>query len=574
MTSLSTASAPPFPRASVGSALSDHARSHPDSVAVAQKRFGRWIDISWADLRRMVAETADELASHGVAAGTVVALIADNCVEWLVVDFALQERGATVLPVLPGTRPSVLSALLRQHGVDLAVCGDQEHIDLLLSAEHSATLRGFLVLDTVGLSRPLDPRQLSDVPLVTVERRSPRAQAGMDGPDRADGATGRGERIAAIDLTSVTQERVGVEVKAGRLRAGAERAASYLGLSSSDRVMCLDSMADTVVRSATAYAAVLSRARLHFAETVGSVAHDLAEIRPTVLVGSEDAIYTLRSESRMRQLRSGRMRRAVIDKALSSSARRHGEWSARLSALPTRLLVIGPLARHHGLSRVRKVVALGGMPLGAETSNFFRATCEQPSRVWGDAAAGGVLLADEGLGWRPVTGVDLEPVGDGRCRIVTGNDSFEYACVAMVDDGSVVLVPPHGVHDMTELGAVVSLVALSERVAGLDLVRRILFDPQAGHAQALVAYVELDLGWAAWWTSNRGLDFASQRELAQIPAVVEKIRIQLDQVAATVDDGWSIDRIVIAQAPWSVASGTLTPARRIDVAAVRRSMQA
>jgi long-chain acyl-CoA synthetase len=77
--------------------------AYPRPVALAELRGGQTLSLSAADVHRRAAAVAHALRARGVGRGDRVAILANNCVDWLVADFGILYAGAVVVPMFATT---------------------------------------------------------------------------------------------------------------------------------------------------------------------------------------------------------------------------------------------------------------------------------------------------------------------------------------------------------------------------------------------------------------------------------------------------------------------------------------
>src|SRR5690242_12307592 len=68
-------------------------------AATLQKRDGRWVETTWAELGRRARDVADGLASLGVTKGDRVAVIGDTATEWVIAELGILGAGAICVPI-------------------------------------------------------------------------------------------------------------------------------------------------------------------------------------------------------------------------------------------------------------------------------------------------------------------------------------------------------------------------------------------------------------------------------------------------------------------------------------------
>jgi acyl-coenzyme A synthetase/AMP-(fatty) acid ligase len=99
-----------IPFRTLGAAFADYAARQPDKLAIHSIDQGR--SIAFAPLRDLVERTAAAMAAHGVRRGTRVAILADECLEKLVLMFAAWRCGACACPFHAELQPDHLAGVL------------------------------------------------------------------------------------------------------------------------------------------------------------------------------------------------------------------------------------------------------------------------------------------------------------------------------------------------------------------------------------------------------------------------------------------------------------------------------
>ena len=63
--------------------LFEQARRHPDALAIRYKQLGIWHRVGWREYAEVVRRVASALVGFGLARGENVAVLGENCPEWL-----------------------------------------------------------------------------------------------------------------------------------------------------------------------------------------------------------------------------------------------------------------------------------------------------------------------------------------------------------------------------------------------------------------------------------------------------------------------------------------------------------
>ncbi|MDQ6940904.1 MAG: long-chain fatty acid--CoA ligase [Candidatus Eremiobacteraeota bacterium] len=82
--------------------IAEHLAS-PRPVALAERREGQTVSLSAGDVHRRAGAVAHALRQRGVGRGDRVAILANNCVDWLVADFGILYAGGVVVPMFATT---------------------------------------------------------------------------------------------------------------------------------------------------------------------------------------------------------------------------------------------------------------------------------------------------------------------------------------------------------------------------------------------------------------------------------------------------------------------------------------
>ncbi|HET9394371.1 MAG TPA: long-chain fatty acid--CoA ligase [Candidatus Rubrimentiphilum sp.] len=89
------------------------ALSYPRDAALSERVDGVWTATSSQRLLERVENLACAIRASGLQSGDRVALMAKNCVDWIVADFAILFAGCVVVPIFPTQAPDQVAYILR-----------------------------------------------------------------------------------------------------------------------------------------------------------------------------------------------------------------------------------------------------------------------------------------------------------------------------------------------------------------------------------------------------------------------------------------------------------------------------
>jgi long-chain acyl-CoA synthetase len=87
-----------------------------------------WREVSWDDADELVRAYANGLLARGVGKGDTFAILAQNSLDWALVDFALAQIGAISVPVYANSSPKDVAYLLEHSEAVGIVCEDAEQL--------------------------------------------------------------------------------------------------------------------------------------------------------------------------------------------------------------------------------------------------------------------------------------------------------------------------------------------------------------------------------------------------------------------------------------------------------------
>src|SRR5690554_5379195 len=98
-------------------------------VAHRVKRLGLWQEISWGEYETAVQQLAAWLLTKGLEPGDRVALLGENCPEWLVSDLAIQSAAGITVGVYATSSPEQLLYCIKHAEVRGLILEDAEQLE-------------------------------------------------------------------------------------------------------------------------------------------------------------------------------------------------------------------------------------------------------------------------------------------------------------------------------------------------------------------------------------------------------------------------------------------------------------
>jgi long-chain acyl-CoA synthetase len=526
------------------------ATATPGAVALRSKRHGLWKTVTYGELRARVSAFAGGLRALGVSPGDPVALVAENSPEWVVADLAIQWLGATSVALAPQTPHDVVARVIARSGAAVVICGDQEHVDTVLEAgEELGGVTSVVVLNRTGLAR-YDDARLKALDEVAGSAADP--QAG----DVVFFSAGTGADPRPVTHTSADVATV------------AENVVAWLGLTSSDRGLCVLSLALPAARVVDLYAPLAAGAQICIPESPATVLDDLAEVQPSVLCASPRALELLRKASERRAHEASRLRRRVYDWALGKLASRLDRREAartvegaRGGRGPAWWLVGSFVAGKLGVRRLRRVVVTGG-PVAARDARFFWSLGLPVLETYGQAETAGPVFAqgsldDAGTVGRALPGVEWRIEPDGVLAVRNPAVDWHQTGDLAEDAGDGRVRVRGRREDVVRAGDEEVIVAgLEAALCDSAFIRRSVVAPIKD--EGLTAIVEVDHDEAARWAAEREIHFSTYGSLVARPEIHDLISDEVAAANERIGQRTAIADFIVLQQQLSVAAGELT----------------
>ena len=127
-----TAAAPTGARTLV-SFVRDRAAETPTAVAMREKDYGIWQEISWSELWELTLDAAHGLLALGVDVGDRVSIHSEDRPEWVILDMATIAVRAITVGLYPTNPAAEVEYLLSDSGSVVHLAEDQEQADKVLA---------------------------------------------------------------------------------------------------------------------------------------------------------------------------------------------------------------------------------------------------------------------------------------------------------------------------------------------------------------------------------------------------------------------------------------------------------
>jgi long-chain acyl-CoA synthetase len=415
-----------IPESTLGALFERQAQARGGQPFLKQKQSGQWRVYTWAEVAQAAGRLRAGLLKLGLKPGDKIAIIAENCPQWVIVDQAGLGLGAAIVPIYTTISAEETRFILNDSQVSLAaVYGDTAVRKILALSGDLPALR-YVLLMHPGASGQQAASNPNAGPTVL-------ALSAFDNEQSAKQFEGSRDWLATIIYTSgTTGTPKGVMLTHGNLLANCEASAAAINLTSSDELLSFLPLAHAFERTAGYYTPLSVGGVISYAEGLSQLAQNLREIQPTHFLTVPRLLDVVRDRIRRAVEEAPAYRRKLFYLAMNVG-QQAAEFRFRGERPPAHIALAMTLFRRLVFAKIRasfgarlRYLICGGSALSLDTFNFL-AAAEVP-------IVEGYGLTEAG----PVVSVNLH----GRTRPGTVGVPLANIEVTLAPDGELLVRGP------------------------------------------------------------------------------------------------------------------------------------
>ncbi len=571
------------------------AMEHSLPDALAYKKDGCYVPISSKELLASVERLALAMHDRGLRPGTNVAILAENCPEWAMTDYACAILGLPTATVYATLIASQAAFILDNSKSRWVFCSNQAQLDKVLefwsslpNLEVAVLLHG--QVPAVEGRQILSWSQLMDEGLAQEARRPLVSQWGRER---------RPEDLLTLIYTSgTTADPKGAMLSHGNIVSNVHATLKALPRLAKDRCLSFLPLTHIFERMAGHYVMLHMGTSIYYAESVNSVPANLLEVRPTILI-SVPRIYE-------------KIFAKVMDGVAGSGWPKHQlfHWAYRLGQRVVPLLYDGKkptgwlgfrfaLANALVFSKIKartggriRFAVSGGAPLMPKVMEFFWAIGLPILEGYGLTETSPVITANRlgmvGPGtvgtplydtWEGKPFVKIAEDGEILCHgpnVMLGYWANEAATKEAIDadgyfhTGDIGEFDSRGRLKITDRKKELIITSGGKKIAPQPIENALKTDKYVSQAvligdkrNFISALVVPNFDSLERWAGYKHLHYANRRELVEQPIVMAKLMSRIEKVNATLSNYERIKKIVIVPDELTVENGALTPSLKI-----------
>ena len=261
-----------------------------DRIALREKDFGIWQEVSWADYWSNAEQVGHALLALGIEPGDRVAVHSENRREWLYSDIGAVAVRATTVGLYPTNPPAEVAYLLSHSGARVLIAEDQEQVDKALEVlDQLPDLEKIIYLEPRGIRyRYTDPKLMSWEDFLALGARH--RECDPDAVERRMAEATEDDVMTMVYTSGTTGPPKGAMLTVSNVEYCIKILVEGGGFSApppspSDVTLSYLPLCHVAERIFTTWFSACAGIQVHFAESIETVQENLREVQPTILFG-------------------------------------------------------------------------------------------------------------------------------------------------------------------------------------------------------------------------------------------------------------------------------------------------
>ena len=400
-----------------------------DHVALRQKEYGLWHDITWSAYHDQVKSVACALMSMGLERGDTAAIIGGNCPEWVFADLGIQCCGAATTGVYATNAWQQVEYVVKNSDAKFFFVENEEQLDKWLRFKDNVpNLKKVIVWDTEGLRQFRDPMVMTFEELVET--------GGKVAADKPEMFSKRIAEVEPDDLSVLIYTSGTTGPPKGAMLT--HRNCVWMGhaitsdypMTTRDEVMSFLPLCHIFEQLFTVLGHISRGYIVNFIESPETVAENMMEISPTLGYAVPRIWEKYFSAIQIRMSDATWFKRLVFYSALKIGKER-ARLKMNFKPVPVYLDVVYQLAywavfrklrERMGFDRIRVAIS-GAAPIAPEILRFYQSIGVNLVEAYGQTEGTGATTASRigrvkfGAVGQPLTGIEIKIAADGEILV-------------------------------------------------------------------------------------------------------------------------------------------------------------
>jgi long-chain acyl-CoA synthetase len=563
-----------------------------DRLAIRKKEYGLWHDMSWNEYARRVRDVACGLIAIGLEKGDRVAIIGDNCPEWVIAEMGIQCAGGIAAGVYATNAWPQVSYVVSHSEARFFFVENEEQLDKWLRfREEVPHLEKVIVWDTEGLRAFTDPMVITFEELLGAGRsfweKSPAQFEKRVAEVRPDdvcmliytsGTTGppKGAMLTHRNLTWM-----GRAITTDNPMYPTDEVISFLPL-----CHIFEQLFSVLGHITCAYT-------VNFVEKPDTVTDNMVEISPTVGYGVPRIWEKYFSAICIKMSDATWFKRVVFYGALALGKKRASltmnfreiPLSLKISYALAYLAVFRKLKERMGFDRLRIAIS-GAAPISPDVLHFFQSIGVNLVEAYGQTEGTGVTCvppvgrAKFGTVGKPLTGTEVRIAEDGEILLrspalfkgyfKSPETTRETLKDGWLHSGDVGELDEDGYLKITDRMKDIIITAGGKNITPQSIENQLKFSPFINDAVVIgdrrkfvTSLIMIDEDNVVKFAQDHKIQFSTYKDLTQSHEIRKLIQQEVDKVNETLSRVEQVKKFTVLPKKLYEEDGEVTPTMKV-----------
>jgi long-chain acyl-CoA synthetase len=567
-------------------------REVDERVALRQKKYGIWEDISWGEYGSVAKEVACGLISLGLEKGDCVSVIGENSPEWLYSDMGIMAAGGITVGIYTTNSAEEVKYILDHSQSKFYIVENEEQLDKALLVRHELPfLKKIVVVDMEGLRTFKDPMVMSFEQLRDLGRERDRKEPSLF-ENRLNELDP--DEVALLIYTSgTTGPPKGAMLSHRNILWTVEKVAEVLKVYETDEVVSFLPLSHIAERMFSVFLPLQYKYTTNFIENTDTVAQNIVEVSPTVLFAVPRIWEKYFSTIFIKMQEAALFKKVTFGMAMKMG-KRYSEVKLTGDRVPMLLrlgfalvhfLVFRKLKKRLGLERVRVAVS-GAAPISPDVLKFYHSIGIPLREVYGQTEGCGPTCIHRGEEIKagtvgpPLPEVEVKLAQDGEILVKGGNVFLGYfrneqaTTATLVDgwlrSGDVGEFDRNGFLLITDRKKDLIITSGGKNVAPQNIENQLKFSPYINDAvvigdrrKYLAALIVIDEDNVVKYATDNKIQYTTYASLTRTDEVTKLIQQQVDSVNKSLARVEQIKKFRILPKKLMEEDGEVTPTMKV-----------
>jgi len=560
-------------------------KSYPKPDIMLHKKEGRYVPISTEEFRNRVIRLALGLQELGVRKGDKVILLADNGPDWTIMDYAALSLGGITVPVYTSLVPDQVKYIINDSDAKVVVVSGPALWEKVAAIKKDLPLvKNFLTFETQAREGLL--------PLSQILERGEKIQAQSPGLFEELALAVKPDDLASIIYTSgTTGVPKGVMLTHGNFVSNIKTLASIIDFGEKDTDLSFLPLSHVLERLVV-FAFLSKGCSMAYAESIETVADNLIEVRPTIMVSVPRLFEKIYAKVMDTILAGSGLKKKIFFWAIKTG-KQYREKSFFHQPVPGSLrrranlahkLVFSKILEKTG-GRVRFFVS-GGAPLSKDIAEFFFALGLIVLEGYGLTESSPVIAVNTfndlkfGTVGKPIPGVDVKIAPDGEIlargpNIMKGyykkeEETRETLADGWLHTGDIGHLDEQGFLSITDRKKDLIITSGGKNIAPQPIENMLKQNPYilnavviGGKRKFISALVVPNLEKLEEYAKLKNIPYASPKDLVQKEVIRDFFLEEVDRSTVHLAPYEKIKKIALLDRDFDIEKGEITPTLKV-----------